>query len=83
VEHVANRIRDFIQTELLFEDGNQAVADNTPLLGGVMDSLALMQLVAFLEEEFKIEVDEDDITASHFRTIADIEHLVQEKARHP
>ena len=38
--------------------------------------MALMQLVAFLEEEFDIEIDDTEVTAENFRTIGDIERLV-------
>lgn len=76
---VADRIREFIKSEVLFEDQSKTIADDEPLLGGVMDSLALLQLVGFLEEEFGLEIAEDDITADHFRTIADIERLVLQK----
>jgi len=76
---VASRIRDFISEEILFEDNSTGLTDETPLLNGVMDSLGLMQLVAFLEEEFDVEIDDADMTADHFRTVNDIEHLVSEK----
>ena len=52
---------------------------DTPLLDGVMDSLGLMQLVALLEEEFAIDIDDLDITVAHFRTAADIDRFVNEK----
>ncbi len=76
---VSSRIRDFISEEILFEDNSVGLADETPLLNGVMDSLGLMQLVAFLEEEFDVEIDDADMTADHFRTVNDIEQLVSQK----
>jgi acyl carrier protein len=76
----AGRIKEFIKDEILFEDTNASLNDDTPLLNGVMDSLGLMQLVAFLEEEFDVEIDDADMTADHFRTVADIEQLVNQKA---
>ena len=56
--------------------GSLTSTDDTPLLDGIMDSLALMQLVAFLEEEFATEIDDTEVTAENFRTLADIERLV-------
>ena len=76
---VAGRIREFIKEEILFEDANATLADDTQLLSGVMDSLSLMQLVAFLEDEFDVEIDDSDMTADHFRTVSDIEQLVNQK----
>jgi acyl carrier protein len=75
----ADKIKDFIKQEILFEDSGASLEDDTPLLSGIMDSLGLMQLVAYLEEEFDIEVDDADMTAEHFRTISEIEALVNEK----
>jgi acyl carrier protein len=76
---VASRVKDFIKDEILFEDTNASLADDTPLLNGIMDSLGLMQLVAFLEEEFDVEIDDADMTADHFRTVGDIQDLVNQK----
>lgn len=76
---VAGRIREFIKEEILFEDASATLADDTQLLSGVMDSLSLMQLVAFLEDEFDVEIDDSDMTADHFRTVSDIEQLVNQK----
>jgi acyl carrier protein len=75
----AGRIKDFIKEEILFEDTTAELNDDTQLLNGVMDSLGLMQLVAFLEEEFDVEIDDADMTADHFRTVGDIEQLVNQK----
>lgn len=78
---VSNRIRDFIRDELLYGDANATLANDTQLLDNIMDSLGLMQLVAFLEQEFQIEVDDEDITTDHFRTIADIGQLVNRRVK--
>jgi acyl carrier protein len=75
----AEKIKDFIKQEILFEDTSQALNEDTPLLNGVMDSLGLMQLVAFIEEEYDVEIDDADMTAEHFRTVGDIEALVNQK----
>jgi acyl carrier protein len=80
VSDVSTRIRDFITTEIMFEDSAASLTDEMPLLGSVMDSLGLMQLIAFLEEEFSVEIDDADVTVDNFRTVGDIERLVTAKA---
>jgi len=77
---VAGRVMEFVKEDLLIEDDTGSLTVDTPLLDGVIDSLGLMQLVAFLEEEFAIEIDDMDVTVAHFRTITDIERFVNEKA---
>jgi acyl carrier protein len=78
---VAGRVMDFVKEDLLLDGSTTTLAVDTPLLDGVMDSLGLMQLVAFLEEEFAIQIDDVDVTVAHFRTVADIDRFVNEKAR--
>jgi acyl carrier protein len=72
---VADKVRGFLKEEVVL-DPNAQLGDDTPLLEGILDSLALMQLVAFIEEEYEMEIDDVDVTTENFRTIADIERLV-------
>ena len=81
MSEISNRIRDFITTEIMFEDSASDLADDAPLLGGVIDSLGLMQLISFLEEEFNVTIDDAEVTADHFRTVSDIEQLVSQKVQ--
>ncbi len=74
---VSARIRDFINREMLV-GAEERVEEDSPLVGGILDSMALMRLVAFVEEEFGIEIDEAQVTASNFRTVRDVAHLVQQ-----
>ena len=77
---VGRRIRAFVVEEILFEDpGHPSIDEDGPLLA-VLDSFGIMRLVTFLEEEIGIHVDDGDITADHFRTIADVERFVSGKA---
>lgn len=76
---IGNRIKEFISGELMFEDKTATLTEETPLLGGVIDSLGLMQLISFIEEEFQIAIDDAEVTTANFRTVADIEQLVSQK----
>jgi acyl carrier protein len=77
---VGRRIRDFVVEEILFEDpGHPSIDEDGPLLE-LLDSFGIMRLVTFLEEEMGIHVEDSDITADHFRTIADVERFVSGKA---
>ena len=72
---VADKIAGFIKEEVVL-DTDTSLKSDAPLLEGILDSMALMQLVSFLEEEFDIEIDDTEVTAENFKTIADIERLV-------
>lgn len=80
-DDIAGRIRGYIVTELMLEDDPSALSDETSLLGSHLDSLALVQLVAFIEEEFDVTIEDAEVTANNFRTVGDIERLVRGKVQ--
>src|SRR5262245_18608776 len=46
------------------------LADTDPLLeSGIIDSLGVLDVVAFVESEFNLRVDDDDLTPENFQTI--------------
>lgn len=53
------------------------VTDETPLLEqGLLDSLALMRLIAFLERRYGLELPEEEITPENFGTLSSIRELI-------
>jgi acyl carrier protein len=73
-----DKIRRFIEEEIVLEEG-MSLTDDTPLLDGVIDSIGLMRMVAFIEDEYDVEVDDAEITADNFRTVGDISRLVERR----
>lgn len=49
------------------------------LQSGLIDSLGMVDLVAYLEESFSIEVDDDDMVPENFETVAAISAFVERK----
>ena len=47
------------------------------LNGGYIDSFAIVNIVAALEEEFEIELEAEDIIPENFNTISDIANAVR------
>lgn len=77
----AARILAFVKDELLYaEEPTTDVTAETNLLDGLVDSMGLMRLVSFLEEEFEIQIDDLDITEENFRTVAAVALLVGRSA---
>ena len=48
------------------------------LTGGVVDSLGLLKMVAWLEDEFDVGVDESELGPESFRTVAAIKEYVDQ-----
>jgi len=73
-------IRRFILCTHLPGESPDTLSDHTPLQSsGILDSLAAVGLIAFLEKEFEIELDVYDTAIERFDTIQDIASTVVRK----
>ncbi len=65
-------LKNYIRQTLL--NGRLQVEADDDLLGDeIIDSMGVMQLVAFVEDRFDVDVPQSDITITHFRTIKAID----------
>jgi acyl carrier protein len=70
-------IREFVLDRLAPTSGRTDIHDEDDLIdSGVIDSLGIFQLVAFLEERFGIAIGDEEITPENFGSIVAIERLV-------
>jgi acyl carrier protein len=73
-------VKDFILREFLPGEDPAELQESTPLItAGILDSIATLKLVAFLEERYKIRIAAHEASVEHLNTIADIGALVQAK----
>jgi acyl carrier protein len=77
---LVEKIRSFIESHLTVfdEDVNFSNDDNIFELGFV-DSLFAMQLVGFVEEEFKIKVTDQDLDIFNFSSVNRIVSFIKTK----
>lgn len=72
------QIREFIIDHFLRGEGD--IKNDESLFGaGIVDSLRLMELIAFIEKNFKISVNMSDVTITNFDTVSSISELVDKK----
>jgi len=74
---IENRLIDY------FKEKVDTVVDSDTLLleEKVIDSMGVIELVAFLEETYKVEFVDDDLTVDNFKTIDSIVKLIISKPR--
>jgi acyl carrier protein len=73
-------IKAYILKEFLPGENPAALTDSTPLItGGILDSLATIKLVVFLEERFQIQIQAHETMVDYLDTVADIAQLVNSK----
>lgn len=73
-------ILTYIKEQLLNNDLEDDFDDDEDLLGtGILDSLAMIQLIAFVEKEFEIKVSPEDMIIENFMTVTHIVNYVKTK----
>jgi acyl carrier protein len=76
-EEMKATIKDYILREFLPGESPDTLADTTPLIsGGVLDSIATVKLINFLEREYKIRIEPHEINADYLDFLPDIAALV-------
>jgi len=79
---VEGKLRHFIATELMYAD-DDSLNSEEPLLGsGIVDSLGIMRLVSYIEEEFGVVVPEEDLVPEHFQTLNRLTAFVERLEAH-
>jgi acyl carrier protein len=80
MQEVKQTIKGYILEEFLPGENPAELSDSTPLItGGILDSLATIKLVVFLEQRFQIQIQAHETMADYLDTIADIAKLVNSK----
>jgi acyl carrier protein len=80
VEEIKSAVRQFILEQYLPGESASNLKDETPLrTSGILDSMATLALVSFVEREYGIELEAHETGIEHFDTIGDIAALVARK----
>ena len=79
-QEIRAAVKTYVLDEFLPGEDASALADTTPLLTtGILDSIAVIKLVTFLEGKFGITLSAHETDAEHLNTVADIARLVTSK----
>ncbi len=79
-QSVENAVRQYLLAEFLPGEDPEELQDDTPLItGGILDSIATLKIVSFLESEFGIQVAAHEADADYLDSIKAIAELVRSK----
>ena len=74
------KIREFLVEEFMPDMSPDELDDDFDLqTGGAVDSLGLLKLVAWLESEYGISVDESELGPESLRTVDSINEFINER----
>ncbi len=70
------KLKTFIFKELVFVDSVDEFTEADDLLEAGLDSMGIMRLVIFIEEEFGITLPDDELVPDNLRTLKNLEDWV-------
>ncbi|MER8545566.1 MULTISPECIES: acyl carrier protein [unclassified Mesorhizobium] len=78
---IKDKVKTFIVDNFLFGDTSYELADTASLIeNGIIDSTAVLELVAFIEDDFGIAMVDADIVPANLDSIDRISAFVKAKA---
>jgi len=80
MQHIEQVIKDYIVKEFMYNESGKVLDNDLPIIQeGIVDSLGIFKLVGFIEEQFGIKIQPDDIVLENFETVRAIQGLVTTK----
>jgi acyl carrier protein len=77
---IEQEIRKYLTEEFLF-GRSETLTDDVPLLGNVVDSQGVIELIVFVQQRFAIEVDDEEVTTENFASLKSVVAFVEKKLR--
>jgi len=72
-------IKQFIVDNFLFGDGKSLVKETPLFEKGIIDSTGVLELVAFIEDNFKITISDDELVQDNFSSLNAIDRFLKSK----
>jgi acyl carrier protein len=74
-----DKIIEFIRDEYVEDEATEIAADTPLITGGLVDSFSMVSLKMFLEDEYKVQLSDEEATTESFNTVGSIVALMQGK----
>ncbi len=77
---VKETIKDYIAENILFTDKGYPYPDDASFLeNGIVDSMNVMEIVAYVEETFQVPIEDSEIVPANFDSIDSITQFIHRK----
>ncbi|WP_245395166.1 acyl carrier protein [methane-oxidizing endosymbiont of Gigantopelta aegis] len=73
---IKQKIRDFIFRELVFVDNPAQFSDDDDLLEAGLDSMGIMRLIMFIEDQFGVTLPDNEIEPDNVKSFNALESWI-------
>lgn len=75
-----SKLRSFILENYLFTDDESVLENDDSFLdSGIIDSTGILELIFYLEEEFAIKVDDDEMIPANLDSVVNLVNFLKSK----
>ena len=72
-------LKEFISDNFLFGNGYDLSNETDLFEKGIIDSTGIIELISFIEETFKISIEDDELVLDNFSNLNNIKTFLQKK----
>lgn len=73
---ILDSLRAYV-SERILQDPSVTIEPDTPLLEwGILNSIATVQLIGFIREQFQVDVPPEDVVGTNFKDLRSISQLL-------
>lgn len=76
---IISALAEFIAAEILNQPDRTLTKDDKLISSGLIDSLSLVDIALFVEEEFQVIIDDTELNADTFDTLAELEEIIRSR----
>jgi acyl carrier protein len=81
MNEVKSKLRQIILAKFLPGESEEALTDDLMLMeSGILNSMAIIYLVSYIENEFEFDMEAKDIVGENFSTINSIANLIERRS---
>jgi acyl carrier protein len=74
-------IKEYIIKEFMFDNPQATLTDDQALMeDGIIDSLGIFTLIAFIEQQFGVKIDPADVVVENFQSVRKVADLVRSRS---
>jgi len=73
------RLRDFVTSRFAQGKAPSIHPEDDLLRLGILDSIAIMQIIDQIEQDFGIELEGDEITMDNFQSLASMSRMIERR----
>lgn len=80
MQNIQQELRQFVVDNFLFgQDEGRLAADTSFMEGGIVDSTGVLELVGFVEEQYGIKIEDEELTPENLDSLERLSRFISSK----